>query len=78
MAITGVSNYNSVYENTYALSREEEVKKEETKELAVTQKSSNEKNLKTLQNQVTYMKFEVGSGLSMARDNRVDVLRNCM
>ena len=28
MAITGVSNYNSVYENTYALSREEEVKKQ--------------------------------------------------
>ena len=32
MAITGVGSYNSVYENTYALSKKEAVKKEETKE----------------------------------------------
>ena len=30
MAITGVGNYSSVYENTYALSRKETAKKEET------------------------------------------------
>jgi hypothetical protein len=40
MAITGVSNYNSVYENTYASSRKEVVKKEETKETTTTQKST--------------------------------------
>lgn len=81
MAITGVSNYNSVYESTYATSGKEVAKKEETKETTVTQKStetakksSNEKYLKTLQKQVPYMTLEVGSSLSMARDNRVNVL----
>ena len=39
MAITGVNSYNSVYENIYASSKKEEVKKEETKETAYTQKS---------------------------------------
>ena len=39
MAITGVGSYNSVYENTYALSKKEAVKKEETKETAVMKKS---------------------------------------
>ncbi len=45
MAITGVSSYNSVYENTYASSRKEAVKKEETKETSSTQK--NEENSKS-------------------------------
>jgi hypothetical protein len=40
MAITGVSNYNSIYENTYASSRKEAAKKEETKETTTTQKST--------------------------------------
>jgi hypothetical protein len=40
MAITGVSNYNSVYESTYASSRKEVVKKEETKETTSMQKST--------------------------------------
>ncbi len=84
MAITGVSNYNSVYENTYALSREEEVKKEETKESAVTQKStetakkrkksSNEKYLKILQKQFPNMKLQVGYGVNTKNDGKVDVL----
>lgn len=39
MAITGVGSYNSVYENTYALSKKEAVKKEETKETAVMKKA---------------------------------------
>jgi len=81
MAITGVSNYNSVYENTYASSRKEAAKKEETKETSsaqksaeTTKKSSNEEYLKNLQKQVPYMKLEVGNGLSMARDNKVNTL----
>ncbi len=40
MAITGVSNYNSVYENTYASSRKEAAKKEETKETSSAQKNA--------------------------------------
>lgn len=36
MAITGVGNYNNIYEETYASSRKEAVKKEETKETANT------------------------------------------
>ena len=40
MAITGVGNYSSVYENTYASSRKEAAKKEETKETAATEKNA--------------------------------------
>ena len=63
MAITGVNNYNSVYESTYALSKKEAANKEETKETAAAQKSAetaknsrNEECLKNLQKQVPYMK----------------------
>lgn len=77
MAITGVSNYNSVYENTYAASRKETTKKEETQEtlaapkIAVTaKKSSNEEYLKTLQKQVPYLKLQTGYGVNMTKDNK--------
>ena len=36
MAVTGVSNHNNIYEDVYASSRKEAVKKEETKETANT------------------------------------------
>lgn len=36
MAVTGVGNYNSIYEDVYASSRRETVKKEETREAANT------------------------------------------
>ena len=81
MAITGVSNYNSGYENTYASSRKEAAKKEETKETAATQrsaetakKSSNEEYLKNLQKQVPYMKLQIGYGLNTNNDGKVNVV----
>ena len=81
MAITGVSNYSSVYENTYASSRKEAAKKEETKETAAAQKStetakssSNEEYLKNLQKQVPYIKLQTGYGLNTSNDNKVNVV----
>ncbi len=81
MAITGVVSYNSVYENTYAASRKETAKKEETKETAVMQrstetakKSSNEEYLNSLQKQVPYMKLQAGYGLNTNNDGKVNVL----
>jgi len=81
MAVTGVNNYNSVYENTYASSRKEAVKKEETKETAATQKSnetarksSNEEYLKNLQKQVPYIKLQTGYGLNTNNDGKVNVV----
>ena len=81
MAITGVGSYNSVYENTYALSKREAVKKEETKETAVmkksaeaAKKSSNEEYLKSLQKQVPYMKLQIGYGINTNNDGKVNVL----
>ena len=63
MAITGVGNYNSVYENTYASSRKEAAKK-----------SSNEEYLNDLQKQVPYMKLQIGYGLNTNNDGKVNVL----
>ncbi len=81
MAITGVGSYNSVYENTYALSKREAAKKEETKETAVmkksaeaAKKSSNEEYLKSLQKQVPYMKLQIGYGINTNNDGKVNVL----
>ena len=81
MAITGVSNYSSVYENTYASSRKEVAKKEETKETAAAQKStetakssSNEEYLKNLQKQVPYIKLQTGFGLNANNDGKVNVV----
>lgn len=78
MAITGVGNYSSVYENTYASSRKEAAKKEET---AATQKStetaksgSNEEYLKNLQKQVPYIKLQTGYGLNTSNDSKVNVI----
>ena len=81
MAITGVSNYSSVYENTYVSSRKEAAKKEETKETAATQKGTetaksgdNEEYLKSLQKQFPNMKLQVGYGVNTKNDGKVDVL----
>ncbi|MBD5474134.1 MAG: hypothetical protein HDR20_14950 [Lachnospiraceae bacterium] len=81
MAITGVSNYNSVYENTYVSSRKEAAKKAETKETAAAQrstetakKSSNEEYLKSLQKQVPYIKLQTGYGLNTNKDGKVNVV----
>ena len=71
MAITGVGNYSSVYENTYASSRKEAAKKEETKETAATEKNAeaaksggNEEYLNNLQKQFPNMKLQVGYGVN--------------
>ena len=81
MAITGVNNYNSVYENAYASSRKETAKKAETKETSATQrstgtakKSSNEEYLDNLQKQFPNMKLQVGYGVNTKNDGKVDVL----
>lgn len=81
MAITGVNNYNSVYESTYALSKKEAANKEETKETAAAQKSAetaknsrNEECLKNLQKQVPYMKLQIGYGLNTNNDGKVNVV----
>ena len=74
MAIIGVSNYGSVYENTYASSRKEAAKKEETKETAATQKSTDEEYLKNLQKQFPNMKLQLGYGVNAKNDGKVDVL----
>ena len=81
MTITGVNNYSSVYENTYALSRKETAKKEETKETAATQKNAetaksggNEEYLKNLQKQVPYIKLQTGYGLNTSNDSKVNVV----
>jgi hypothetical protein len=81
MAITGVSNFNSVYENTYASSRKEVAKKEETKETTTAQKSteeakksSNEEYLKNLQKQVPYIKLQTGYGINTNNDGKVNVV----
>lgn len=81
MAITGVSNYNSVYESTYASSKKKAVRKEETKETAAAQKSAetaknsrNEEYLKDLQKQVPYMKLQIGYGLNTNNDGKVNVV----
>ena len=78
MAITGVNNYNSVYENTYASSRKEAAKKEETKETAAAQKNAEtaEKNSKSnnateyangLAKLVPSAEFRIGDGFSTAK-----------
>jgi len=79
--MTGVSNYNSVYENTYALSRKEASKKEETKGTTTTEKntetakkSGNKEYLKNLQKQVPYMKLQIGYGLNTNNDGKVNVV----
>lgn len=81
MAITGVSNYNSVYENAYVSSRKEAAKKEETKVTEATQKttetakkSSNEEYLKNLQKQVPYIKLQIGYGLNANNDGKVNIV----
>ena len=47
MAITGLSNYNNVYESTYTSTRKEAVKKEETKDETTTKKEENTEVQKT-------------------------------
>ena len=78
MAITGLSNYNNVYESTYTSTRKEAVKKEETtatqKSAETAKKSSNEEYLNDLQKQVPYMKLQIGYGLNTNNDGRVNVL----
>lgn len=78
MAITGVNNYNSVYESAYAASRKEAAKKEEMtamqKSTETAKSSSNEEYLKTLQKQVPYMKLQIGYGLNTNNDGKVNVV----
>lgn len=81
MSVEITGNYSSVYENTYAASKREAVKKEETKETAATQKSTetakksrNEEYLKTLQKQVLYIKLQTGYGINTNNDGKVNVV----
>lgn len=84
MAITGLNNYGSAYENTYAYQRAKEAeasgqresKKTETSETKeeAAKKSSNEEYLKSIQRQVSHVNLEIGSGLSMRKDNKIGTI----
>ena len=79
MAMEITSNYNNVYESTYAAQKQQAAKKEETKETSAakaktTNYSSNEEYLKSLQKQVPYMKLQIGYGVNTKNDGKVDVL----
>ncbi len=81
MAVAGAGNYNSIYEDIYTSPKKEAVKKAETKETAVAQRStetakisSNEEYLKSLQKQIPYMKLQIGYGVNTKNDGKVDVL----
>ncbi len=74
MAITGVSSYNSVYENTYASSRKEAEKKEEIKETSSTQKNEENSKSKSTSDYVKELaklapsvEFKVGNACSRAK-----------
>lgn len=84
MAMEITSNYISVYESTYTAQKQQAAKqqaasKEETKETSEVKaktagKSSNEEYLKSLQKQVPYMKLQIGYGVNIKNDGKVDVL----
>ena len=79
MAMEITSNYNSVYESTYAAQKQQAVKKEETKETSAAKAktsnySSNEEYLKSLQKQIPYMKLQIGQGVNTKNDGQVNVL----
>ncbi len=76
MAIIGVSNYNSVYENTYVSSKKEETKKTAAaqKSAGTLKKNSNEEYLDNLQKQFPNMKLQAGYGVNTKNDGKVDVL----
>ncbi|MDE6627595.1 MAG: hypothetical protein K2K56_14665 [Lachnospiraceae bacterium] len=84
MAITGLNNYGSAYENAYGYQKARETEASgqreskktelsETKEDAA-RRSSNEEYLKSIQKQVSYVNLEIGSGLSMRKDNKIGTI----
>ncbi len=78
MAMEITNNYNA-YENTYAAqkkavdSQKKAAENTEVKESAV-KKSSNEKYLKSLQKQVPYMKLQIGQGINLQNDGKVNIV----
>lgn len=79
MAMEITSNYNSVYESTYAAQKQQAAKKEEAKETSEVKAknknySSNEEYLKSLQKQIPYMKLQIGQGINTKNDGQVNVL----
>ncbi len=74
MAMEITNNYSSYAAQGVA----DNTKKKETEKTSASQKTGNAKStsdyLSKLQKQVPYMALEVGSGLSMARDNKVNTL----
>lgn len=63
MAITGVGNYNSVYENTYAASRGKAAKKEETGKTSET--TGHKKSKSTLDYADVKGNLTVGANLDL-------------
>lgn len=88
MAISGVGDYGGIYESAYAsLKKETDVsgrkrtdganeplKSSEGKTEAANKAVSNQKYLAKLQQKVSYVKLEIGSGLSMKKDNKVGTI----
>lgn len=79
MTMEITSNYNNVYENTYAAQKQQAAKKEEIKETSAakaktTNYSSNEGYLKSLQKQVPYMKLQIGNGINTRNDGKVNIV----
>ena len=78
MAMEITNNYNA-YENIYAAqkkavdSQKKTVENTEVKESAV-KKSSNEEYLKSLQKQVPYMKLQIGQGINLQNDGKVNIV----
>lgn len=74
MAMEITNNYSSYVAQSVA----DSTKKKETEKTSAATKTGNTEStsdyLSRLQKQVPYMKLEVGSGLSMARDNKVNTL----
>ena len=79
MAVTGVSNYSNYAAQSMAESNAaNSTKKKETEKTSTVTKTDNVEStsdyLSRLQKQVPYMTLEVGSSLSMSRDNKVNTL----
>ncbi len=78
MAMEITNNYNA-YENTYAAQKkavDSQKKADENTEVkeSTVKKSSNEEYLKSLQKQVPYMKLQVGQGINLQNDGKVNTV----
>ena len=84
MAISSVGSYANAYENLYVSKRNESNVSKQTKasetdgtstaKTETAKKSSNEEYLKSLQEQVPYIKLQTGYGLNANNDGKINVV----